>query len=151
MLSYSIHFNIAVLLLRLFNLHVLLLQEAGEAAGEHIRLALCTLNFVKFPESLQLLKELQTSFNEGNPDGIKPDLLLNEQGDLLPYDYSFEFPLDRLTMGKQLGAGAFGIVMKATARGIIAIDEDTLVAVKMVKSKANHEVWSGVTSGAYMH
>lgn len=89
---------------------------------------------------------MQTSFNEGNLDGIKPDQLLNEQGDLLPYDYRFEFPRDRLVLSTLLGAGAFGTVMKATARGITAIDEDTIVAVKMVKNKANHEVCLIVTS-----
>lgn len=39
--------------------------------------------------------------------------------------------------GKQLGAGAFGVVMKAEAYGILDYEEKTTVAVKMVKSGAD--------------
>jgi FMS-like tyrosine kinase 1 len=39
--------------------------------------------------------------------------------------------------GKQLGAGAFGVVMKAEAYGIVDHEEKTTVAVKMVKSGAD--------------
>lgn len=88
----------------------------------------------------QILEKLKTSFAEGNPGEFKPDLLLNDQGDLLPYDQKFEFPRDKLILGKQLGAGAFGIVMKATAHGITSNDEETIVAVKMIRSNADHKV-----------
>lgn len=40
--------------------------------------------------------------------------------------------------GKQLGAGAFGVVYKAEARGIINAEETTTVAVKMVKKSADN-------------
>lgn len=40
--------------------------------------------------------------------------------------------------GKQLGSGAFGVVMKAVARNIVEGEEDTTVAVKMVKKYADH-------------
>ena len=36
---------------------------------------------------------------------------------LLPYDSSIEFPFDRLNLGKQIGAGAFGTVREAIAFG----------------------------------
>lgn len=41
-------------------------------------------------------------------------------------------------IGKQLGAGAFGVVYKADARGIINAEETTIVAVKMVKKTADN-------------
>lgn len=40
--------------------------------------------------------------------------------------------------GKQLGAGAFGVVYKAEARGIINAEVTTPVAVKMVKRTADN-------------
>ena len=36
---------------------------------------------------------------------------------LLPYDSSIEFPSARLSVGRQIGAGAFGRVMEGTAFG----------------------------------
>lgn len=43
------------------------------------------------------------NFEEGSPDQINPDLELNEQADLLPYDKRFEFPREKLKLGQQLG------------------------------------------------
>lgn len=43
-----------------------------------------------------------------------------------------------LFIGKQLGAGAFGVVYKADARGIVNAEETTTVAVKMVKKTADN-------------
>lgn len=40
-------------------------------------------------------------------------------------------------LGKQLGSGAFGVVMKAEAKGIIEGEPKTIVAVKMVKKNAD--------------
>jgi FMS-like tyrosine kinase 1 len=48
----------------------------------------------------------------------------------LSYTYCFS--------GKQLGAGAFGVVLKADAWGIIEGEMKTTVAVKMVKRNTNH-------------
>lgn len=39
-------------------------------------------------------------------------------------------------MGKQLGSGAFGVVMKAEAYGLVTGEEKTVCAVKMVKRNA---------------
>ncbi|XP_050561609.1 vascular endothelial growth factor receptor 1 isoform X4 [Spodoptera frugiperda] len=90
----------------------------------------------------QFRKELKASgllyFNEGATKSLNPDLGIDEQADLLPYDEKFEFPADKLILGKQLGAGAFGVVYKADARGIINAEETTEVAVKMVKKTADN-------------
>lgn len=80
------------------------------------------------------------NFEEGNIDGINPGLMLDEQADLLPYDKKFEFSRENLELGQQLGAGAFGVVFKATAKGILSHEEETIVAVKMLKSIASDEV-----------
>ncbi|XP_075972982.1 PDGF- and VEGF-receptor related isoform X3 [Anticarsia gemmatalis] len=76
-------------------------------------------------------------FKEGIPKSLNPDLGIDEQAELLPYDEKFEFPPEKLILGKQLGAGAFGVVFKAEARGIINAEETTEVAVKMVKKTAD--------------
>lgn len=36
---------------------------------------------------------------------------------LLPYDPGLEFPKERLKLGKQIGSGAFGRVLRAEALG----------------------------------
>lgn len=77
-------------------------------------------------------------FNEGLPKSINPELGIDEQAELLPYNERFEFPSDKLQLGKQLGAGAFGVVYKAEARGIVNAEETTPVAVKMVKKTADN-------------
>ena len=43
-------------------------------------------------------------------------------------------------IGKQLGAGAFGVVVEAIAYKINPFEDKTRVAVKMVKSNADNEV-----------
>lgn len=82
-----------------------------------------------------------TNFEYGNVDGLNPELALNMQADLLPYDRKYEFPRDKLKLGKELGAGAFGIVVEAKAQGILPHQQETNVAVKMVKNTANNEVY----------
>ncbi|KAL0839630.1 hypothetical protein ABMA28_016304 [Loxostege sticticalis] len=77
-------------------------------------------------------------FKEGVTSSLNPDLGIDEQAELLPYDEKFEFPPEKLILGKQLGAGAFGVVYKAEARGIINAEETTPVAVKMVKKTADN-------------
>ncbi|XP_050420983.1 vascular endothelial growth factor receptor 1 isoform X2 [Adelges cooleyi] len=72
-------------------------------------------------------------FENGAVESWNPDLGIEEQAELLPYDKRWEFPRDKIRLGKQLGSGAFGIVYKAEAIGIIDDNTSTTVAVKMVK------------------
>lgn len=53
----------------------------------------------------------------------------------LPLDSKWEFPRDRLTLGKELGSGAFGVVRRGDAVGINNRQGSTTVAVKMLKCK----------------
>ncbi|KAJ8727036.1 hypothetical protein PYW08_015433 [Mythimna loreyi] len=96
----------------------------------------------KVHKSKKFKKELAAAglfnFNKGGIESLNPDLAIDEQAELLPYDEKFEFPADKLIFGKQLGSGAFGVVYKAEARGIINAEETTEVAVKMVKKTADN-------------
>lgn len=85
-------------------------------------------------------------FAEGNIEHYNPALDLDEQAELLPYDNNFEFPRESLKFGKQLGAGAFGIVVEAMAKRIKPTEEETKVAVKMVKKTADSEVIMALVS-----
>ncbi|XP_072942259.1 vascular endothelial growth factor receptor 1 isoform X2 [Epargyreus clarus] len=96
----------------------------------------------KIRKEKQFRKELAKAgllyFNEGVTKSINPELGIDEQAELLPYNDKFEFPPEKLKWGQQLGAGAFGVVYKAEARGIINAEETTPVAVKTVKKDADN-------------
>ncbi|KAK7880514.1 hypothetical protein WMY93_032840 [Mugilogobius chulae] len=57
----------------------------------------------------------------------------------LPYDLRWEFPRERLRLGAVLGSGAFGKVVAATAVGLDPDQNETTVAVKMLKPRALSE------------
>uniref|UniRef100_A0A8C5DMS9 receptor protein-tyrosine kinase n=1 Tax=Gouania willdenowi TaxID=441366 RepID=A0A8C5DMS9_GOUWI len=57
----------------------------------------------------------------------------------LPYSEKWEFPRDKLKLGKILGAGAFGKVVEATAYGLDKEDNALRVAVKMLKASAHSD------------
>ncbi|XP_043918409.1 vascular endothelial growth factor receptor 2 isoform X1 [Protopterus annectens] len=69
---------------------------------------------------------------------MDPDELpLGDHSDQLSYDaQKWEFPRDRLRLGKPLGRGAFGQVVEATAFGIDKSSTCKTVAVKMLKEGA---------------
>ncbi|KRT84024.1 Immunoglobulin, partial [Oryctes borbonicus] len=77
------------------------------------------------------------NFEKGAVECINPDLGIDDQAELLPYDKeSWEIPKEKIKLGKQLGAGAFGVVMKAIIESY-QNDTDVTVAVKMVKKNAD--------------
>jgi FMS-like tyrosine kinase 1 len=98
----------------------------------------------------KLIAELKAAglanFEEGNLESIDPDVNLDEQADLLPYNKDVEFPREKLKLGKQLGAGAFGVVVKAIAQGILPYEEESTVAVKMVKKQTDNDVMKALVS-----
>ncbi|XP_056220441.1 receptor-type tyrosine-protein kinase FLT3 [Seriola aureovittata] len=51
------------------------------------------------------------------------------------YDLRWEFPRENLELGKELGSGAFGMVLQGTAYGINKPGVSQQVAVKMLKEK----------------
>ncbi|GFS05721.1 fibroblast growth factor receptor [Elysia marginata] len=56
----------------------------------------------------------------------------------LPLDAKWEFPRERLKLGSRLGEGAFGLVVRAEAMGLLNSNSSipTTVAVKMLKKDA---------------
>lgn len=76
---------------------------------------------------------------------FNPEMPLDEQIDLLPYDSRFEFPKERLRLGRTLGQGAFGRVVKAEAIGLESENSSTTVAVKMLKGTKTFIVKSQLT------
>ncbi|KAG5886437.1 hypothetical protein JTB14_035727 [Gonioctena quinquepunctata] len=85
------------------------------------------------------LKEIGlANFEKGAVENINPELGIDEQAELLPYDKKWEFPIEQLKLGKQLGSGAFGVVMKGEAKKIVDGEPVTVVAVKMVRRNAEH-------------
>ncbi|KAL1438151.1 hypothetical protein MTO96_048242 [Rhipicephalus appendiculatus] len=82
-------------------------------------------------------EEEDTLFDKGQVDMFNPDLPLCDQVELLPYDRRWEFPKDRLKLGRTLGQGAFGRVVKAQAIGIGDQGKPLTVAVKMLKERAD--------------
>lgn len=79
-------------------------------------------------------------FENGNVASINSELALDEQVHLLPYNKAYEFPREKLEIGKILGSGFFGVVHQAVAHGIVANEDKTTVAIKMVKKMASNEV-----------
>lgn len=51
----------------------------------------------------------------------------------IPMDCDWEVPRSVLTLGKSLGEGAFGKVVKAEAVGLLKSNTTSIVAVKMLK------------------
>ncbi|KAL5278984.1 KDR family protein [Megaselia abdita] len=97
-------------------------------------------------KNMELKKAGLYKFAEGNIEQYNPALDLDEQAELLPYDETFEVPKESLKLGKQLGAGAFGVVVEAIAHRIVPGEEHTKVAVKMVKRTADNEVIMALVS-----
>uniref|UniRef100_A0A8C4HPV6 receptor protein-tyrosine kinase n=1 Tax=Dicentrarchus labrax TaxID=13489 RepID=A0A8C4HPV6_DICLA len=87
---------------------------------------------------IRKLRKQPAHYKMGPSIIIDPDECpLDEQNDLLQYDSSkWEFPRDRLRLGKTLGHGAFGKVVEAAAFGIDKLSTCKTVAVKMLKGGA---------------
>lgn len=87
---------------------------------------------------IRKLRKQPAHYKMGPSIIIDPDECpLEEQNELLQYDSSkWEFPRDRLRLGKTLGHGAFGKVVEASAFGIDKLSTCKTVAVKMLKGGA---------------
>jgi hypothetical protein len=66
----------------------------------------CSLNVVVHSLLQKLRKELNiaglANFEKGAMDSINPELPVDEQAELLPYDKKWEFPRDKLKLGESL-------------------------------------------------
>lgn len=76
-------------------------------------------------------KKSHTPMNSSSADS---DLMMISEYEL-PLDSEWEFQRDALQLGKSLGEGAFGKVVKAEGKGILKLGVPTIVAVKMLKGE----------------
>lgn len=110
------------------------------AAIANLILITFTIWYYRRYQRLRKNKYFSKDFNKGRPESIDPELTLDEQAHLLPYDNKFEIARNDIRIGKQLGCGEFGVVFKAKAKGISIDDDEITVAVKMVKKPDDYEV-----------
>ncbi|RXG67370.1 Vascular endothelial growth factor receptor 3, partial [Armadillidium vulgare] len=80
------------------------------------------------------MRQLQLLYlRNGNVGKLNKECTIEEQAELLPYCNSFEVERENITLGKQLGSGAFGRVLLAQVKGLNRKESPTRVAVKMCK------------------
>nr|XP_023650731.1 vascular endothelial growth factor receptor kdr-like [Paramormyrops kingsleyae] len=119
---------------------ITVLGEDGKPNTEVIILV-CTgaaASFLWLILTLIIRKLRKPSYADMEPGYLSITMPLDEQCELLPYDGTrWEFPRDRLRLGKTLGHGAFGKVVEASAFGIDKRSTCTTVAVKMLKGGAS--------------
>ncbi|XP_066571220.1 vascular endothelial growth factor receptor kdr-like isoform X2 [Amia ocellicauda] len=113
------------------NIEVIILVSTGVAATFLWLMLILFIRKLKKPSSADIKTGYLSIIMD--PDEVP----LDEQFDHLPYDSSkWEFPRDRLRLGKTLGHGAFGKVVEASAFGIDKLSTCKTVAVKMLKEGA---------------
>ncbi|KXJ72033.1 hypothetical protein RP20_CCG019119 [Aedes albopictus] len=76
---------------------------------------------------VRIEKQRSTLVQSGNCD---PTMISEYE---FPIDLNWEFPRNKLVLGKSLGEGAFGKVVMAEANGLVKGQASTVVAVKMLK------------------
>jgi len=69
----------------------------------------------------------------------------------LPLDPNWEFPRENLSLGKTLGEGAFGKVLRGEADGILSDNVMNTVAVKMLKGEENSKYSTTLSEGNCVH
>ncbi|MEE6497133.1 hypothetical protein FKM82_002613 [Ascaphus truei] len=115
------------------NIEVIILVCTGVAATLFWLLLTLFIRKLKKPHA----SEMKTGYLSIIMD--PEEMPLDEQCERLPYDSSkWEFPRDRLSLGKTLGHGAFGKVVEASAFGIDKCSTCKTVAVKMLKECATN-------------
>ncbi|XP_032242159.2 fibroblast growth factor receptor 4 [Nematostella vectensis] len=81
-------------------------------------LIICFVVYRKQKKQIDEYKEFYFLRTGESDYKIDPDRSLLEQCNNLPYDLDWEFPEERLILGKVLGQGAFGQVLRAEAIGM---------------------------------
>uniref|UniRef100_A0A8C5M3F9 receptor protein-tyrosine kinase n=1 Tax=Leptobrachium leishanense TaxID=445787 RepID=A0A8C5M3F9_9ANUR len=123
------------------NLELIILVGTGVIALFFWLLLVIILRTVKRPSE----EELKSGYLSIIMD--PSEVPLDEQCDRLLYDASkWEFPRDRLKLGKPLGRGAFGQVIEADAFGIDTSGTCKTVAVKMLKEGATSSEYKALMS-----
>ncbi|XP_070783880.1 vascular endothelial growth factor receptor 1 isoform X2 [Enoplosus armatus] len=119
----------------------------GSSAASFLEIPTLTCTCVVATLFWLLLTLFIRKLKQPNSSNTKPEYLsiildsgdgpIEEQCERLQYDPNqWEFPRERLKLGKPLGRGAFGKVMQASAFGIDNATSCSTVAVKMLKEGA---------------
>ncbi|CAG0901481.1 unnamed protein product [Darwinula stevensoni] len=125
-----------------------LLGESGiaavsAAAISFVALVASSISYYRFRKekarNIALSNEETERFLKGQPGSLNSAMGLSEQAHLLPLDKQWDFPPEKLKLGKMLGSGQFGYVLKAVAIGIRPPEPETTVAVKKRKSHSSLE------------
>ncbi|XP_044155155.1 vascular endothelial growth factor receptor 2 [Bufo gargarizans] len=123
------------------NLELIILVGTGVIALFFWLLLVIILRTVKRPNE----EELKAGYLSIIMD--PSEVPLDEQCERLLYDaMKWEFPRERLKLGKPLGRGAFGQVVEADAFGIDTISTCKTVAVKMLKEGATDSEYRALMS-----
>ncbi|XP_068134672.1 vascular endothelial growth factor receptor 2 [Hyperolius riggenbachi] len=123
------------------NLELVILVGTGVIALFFWMLLVIILRTVKRPNE----EELKAGYLSIIMD--PSEVPLDEQCERLLYDSAiWEFPRERLNLGKPLGRGAFGQVMEADAFGIDKTGTCKTVAVKMLKEGATDSEYRALMS-----
>ncbi|XP_077333600.1 vascular endothelial growth factor receptor 2 isoform X1 [Lithobates pipiens] len=123
------------------NLELIILVGTGVIALFFWMLLVIILRTVKRPNE----EELKAGYLSIIMD--PSEVPLDEQCERLLYDSAkWEFPRDRLNLGKPLGRGAFGQVVEADAFGIDKTGTCKTVAVKMLKEGATDSEYRALMS-----
>ncbi|XP_026530834.1 receptor-type tyrosine-protein kinase FLT3 [Notechis scutatus] len=93
--------------------------------------ALCILTYRNYKKQFRYERQLHMIQMVGSSNNEYISINFSE----LEYDVQWEFPRENLKFGQELGSGAFGKVMNATAYGISEAGASIQVAVKMLKEK----------------
>ncbi|CAG0889570.1 unnamed protein product [Darwinula stevensoni] len=130
-----------------FYLHARPLGESGisaiAASGfEFVAFVVCSIYYYRFRKekarNIALSNEETEIFLKVQPGSLNSAMGLSEQAHL-PLDVQWDFPPEKLKLGKLLGSGEFGYVLKAVAIGIRPPEPETTVAVKKRKPRSSLE------------
>ena len=85
-------------------------------------------------EAIARRKQILSRQLSGDPTKINPDLALNQQARILPYNEKYEIDRSNFEVGQLLGSGNFGSVYEGTAIGLFNPGSKTKVAIKTVNN-----------------
>lgn len=91
----------------------------------------------KIKKERKLSRELKIEglekLEKGELESIKNELNVDEKEELMKYEKKWEFKRDKIKLGKKIGDGEFGVVLKDEDWGIVEGEMKRKVEVKMVK------------------
>lgn len=90
-------------------------------------------------EGMKARKKIISRQLSGDPTKLNPDMFLNQQAKVLPYNPVYEIDKSNFSTVKILGSGNFGSVFEGNAIGLFHPGSQTKVAIKMTIDSQNVE------------